>query len=408
MDETKSIQEQHTAGAQAIGFDYQFYYFMLLALELRHGQKVGFEVKDDVHIDKADGTTILFQTKHSVLTSSNGAIQNLTTLDSDLWKTLSNWADFIKNGKEKYLNKHSFVLATNKNENSNQFINALHQFKIDEDIDNILAKLNDIKTKTKDETLQKYIENLISLDKTKLSSFLSKISIETGVDEIIKRIKNKLLELYRENHIVETIYDSLYSNLQLSKYLEIKSGQKFEITFDDFNKKFGKCFKVSTGVQKLPTRNFPILLPENPEEQIFIKQLLDVGEIQAGSQDVIKYTTLMLKFLRHYTYWSDEENFILFSEAEDFKKDSISRWDNEFKGKYRQIERKISSGTTIESLESEIKDLSIGLVEYIRRLDLSIGDYLPLGVDFTNGHYYLLSNKLEIGWHFDWQNKYKE
>ena len=408
MDETKSIQEQHTAGAQAIGFDYQFYYFMLLALELRHGQKVGFEVKDDVHIDKADGTTILFQTKQSVLTSSNGAIQNLTTLDSDLWKTLSNWTNFIKKGKENYLNKHSFVLATNKNENSNQFINALHQFKIDEDIDNILAKLNDIKTKTKDETLQKYIENLISLDKTKLSSFLSKISIETGVDEIIKRIKNKLLELYRENHIVETIYDSLYSNLQLSKYLEIKSGQKFEITFDDFNKKFGKCFKVSTGVQKLPTRNFPILLPENPEEQIFIKQLLDVGEIQAGSQDVIKYTTLMLKFLRHYTYWSDEENFILFSEAEDFKKDSISRWDNEFKGKYRQIERKISSGTTIESLESEIKDLSIGLVEYIRRLDLSIGDYLPLGVDFTNGHYYLLSNKLEIGWHFDWQNKYKE
>lgn len=408
MDETKSIQEQHTAGAQAIGFDYQFYYFMLLALELRHGQKVGFEVKDDVHIDKADGTTILFQTKHSVLTSSNGAIQNLTTLDSDLWKTLSNWTNFIKKGKENYLNKHSFVLATNKNENSNQFINALHQFKIDEDIDNILAKLNDIKTKTKDETLQKYIENLISLDKTKLSSFLSKISIETGVDEIIKRIKNKLLELYRENHIVETIYDSLYSNLQLSKYLEIKSGQKLEITFDDFNKKFGKCFKVSTGVQKLPTRNFPILLPENPEEQIFIKQLLDVGEIQAGSQDVIKYTTLMLKFLRHYTYWSDEENFILFSEAEDFKKDSISRWDNEFKAKYRQIERKISSGTTIESLESEIKDLSIGLVEYIRRLDLSIGDYLPLGVDFTNGHYYLLSNKLEIGWHFDWQNKYKE
>lgn len=79
MEKTQSIQEQHTAGAQAIGFDYQFYCFMLLALELRHGQKVGFEVKDDVHIDKADGTTTLLQTKHSVLKSSNGAIQNLTT-----------------------------------------------------------------------------------------------------------------------------------------------------------------------------------------------------------------------------------------------------------------------------------------------------------------------------------------
>ncbi len=408
MAKTKTIQEQHTAGAQAIGFDYQFYYFMLLALELRHGQKVGFEVKDDVHIEREDGTTILFQTKHTVLENSNGATQNLTTLDTDLWKTLSNWADFIKKSKGNFLDKNSFVLATNKNENNNEFVSSLSNFKTDKNIYTILKKLNDLKDKTKDTTIQKYIENIVSLDKTKLSLFLSKISIETGVDEIVKRIKNKLLELYRENHIVETIYDSLYSNLQLSKYLEIKSGQKFEITFDDFNKKFGKCFKVSTGVQKLPTRNFPILLPENPEEQIFIKQLLDVGEIQAGSQDVIKYTTLMLKFLRHYTYWSDEENFILFSEAEDFKRDSISRWDNEFKAKYRQIERKINSGATIESLESEIKNLSIELVEYIRRLDLSIGDYLPLGVDFTNGHYYLLSNNLEIGWHFDWQNKYKK
>lgn len=408
MSKTISTQEQHTAGAQAIGFDYQFYYFMLLVLELRHGQKIGFEVKDDVHIDREDGTTILFQTKHTSLENSNGTAQNLTTLDTDLWKTLSNWADFIKKSEANFLDNHSFVLATNKNENNNEFINSFTNFKSDKNIDAILNKLNDLKSKTKDATIREYIENIVSLDKTELSSFLSKISIETGVDEIINRIKNKLLELYRKNHIVEAIYDSLYSNLQSSKYLEIKSRQKFEITFDDFNKNFGKCFKVSTGIQRLPTRNFPILLPENPEEQIFIKQLLDIGEIQTGSQDVIKYTTLMLKFLRHYTYWSDEENFILFSEAEDFKRDSISRWDNEFKANYRQIEREISSGATIESLEDEIKKLSIGLVEYIRRLDLSIGDYLPLGVDFTNGHYYLLSNNLEIGWHFDWRNKYKK
>lgn len=407
MSITTSIQEQHSAGAQVIGFDYQFYYFMLLALELRPGQKIGFEVKDDVHIDKGDGTTILFQTKHTVLKNTTGATHNLTTLDNDLWKTLSNWVDFIKAGDKDYLEKHSFVLATNKYENNNEFITSLVQFKTDTSIDKTTIKLNELRTKTKDETIQKYIDNLSSFDKIKLSTFLSKLTIETGVDEIIERIKGKLLFLYREKHIVEAIYDSLYSNLQLSKYLEIKEGQKFEISFDDFNRKFGKCFKVSTGVQKLPTRNFPVLLPENPEEQIFIKQLLDIGEIQGGSQDVIKYTTLMLKFLRHYTYWSDEENFILFSEAEDFKRDSISRWDNEFKSKYRQIERKINSGAPIDSLESEIKDLSIELVEYIRRLDLSIGDYLPIGVDFTNGHYYLLSNNLEIGWHFDWQKKYK-
>lgn len=112
MPITTSIQEQHTAGAQAIGFDYQFYYFMLLSLELRHGQKIGFEVKDDVHIEKGDGTTILFQTKHTVVENADGTVQNLTTLDSDLWKTLSNWADFIKTGNKDYLEKHSFVGST--------------------------------------------------------------------------------------------------------------------------------------------------------------------------------------------------------------------------------------------------------------------------------------------------------
>lgn len=35
MDEVTLKQEQHTAGPQSIGFDYQFYYFLFLALELK-------------------------------------------------------------------------------------------------------------------------------------------------------------------------------------------------------------------------------------------------------------------------------------------------------------------------------------------------------------------------------------
>lgn len=406
----KTIQEQHTAGPQAIGFDYQFYYFMFLALELRHGQKIGFEVKDDVHIDKEDGSTILFQAKHSTAQNADGAIQNMTTMDLDMWKSLSNWATFIKaeDSKIDFLSKHFFVLVTNKNENNNRFIDALNQFKGDGNIDAVIGTIKDIESSTSSDTLKEYTKNIRTIGKRALKLFFSNLTIETGVDEIIQRIKNRLLELYREDYIVDAIYDSLYSNLQSAKYLEIKAGEKFEVSFDDFNKKFGKCFKVSTGVQKLPTRKFPLFLPENPEEQIFIKQLIDIGEIQAGSDDIIKYTTLMLKFLRHFTYWSDEEHFILLSEAEDFKKDSISRWYNEFKAKYRQIEQKIHSGATITSLEDEIKYLSLELVDYMRKLDLTIGDYLPLGVDFTNGHYYALSNNLEIGWHFDWQNKYRK
>lgn len=41
MTNIQDVQNKHTAGAQAIAFDYQFYYFMCLLLDLKHGDKVG-------------------------------------------------------------------------------------------------------------------------------------------------------------------------------------------------------------------------------------------------------------------------------------------------------------------------------------------------------------------------------
>ena len=409
MGEANTIQEEHTAGPIAIGFDYQFYLFMFYALELKFGQKIGFEVKDDIHIDKSDGTTVLFQAKHTIQKNTDGSIKNLTTLDTDLWKTLSNWATFIKEDKTKkeFLNKHSFILVTNKSENKNVVLKIFSQFNIDFDV---TVALNDLKTlanTTKDNTLKKYIKNVTSLGKKRLHLFLSKLKIEINNDGIIKKIKNRILENVRQDKFVEPVFDSLSSNLHVAKYLDIKSRNKFEISFDDFNTKFGKCFNVAFEKKVLPKRNFPILLPENLESQTFIKQLLDIGEIPRGSSFITDYTTQMLVFLRHFTYWSDDENFILITAAEEFKKNSIQIWINAFKEKYRQVERQISYGTSITELEDSIKNLGVDLVDYIRKQDLSIQGFSSLGIEFSNGHYYALSDNLEIGWHFNWENKYK-
>lgn len=408
MAKKNTLQEQHAAGAQSIGFDYQFYYFMYLSLNLTHGQKIGYEVKDDIHIDLEDGKTILLQAKHSTVLKADGTIQNLTTLDLDMWKSLNNWALFIDvaPSKAEFLDNHSFILVTNKGENHNDLIDALATFKKDQEINPIYDIIQNIYKSTANKTIKGYIKNFLKLGKRILNPFFNRLEIATDEDGIIQRIKNRLFELYRKSAVVDVIYDSLYSNLQETKYLEIKAGRKFEITFEDFSKKFSRCFDVASGSIKLPRRDYKINIPDNPEEQVFIKQLIDIGEIQSGSDDVISYTTSMLRFCRHFTFWSDEENFILLTDAEDFKNESIKRWDNEFKARYRNIGRKLGSGSSIVDLEEEIQDAGCGLVDTIRRLDLSIADYLPLGVDFTNGHYYYLSNDLEIGWHFDWKNKY--
>jgi hypothetical protein len=409
MAGTKTIQEQHTAGPQAIGFDYQFYYFMLLALDLKFGQTIGFEVKDDVHIDKEDGTTVLYQAKHTIIKNSKGNPQNLTDLDTDLWKTLSNWVDFINADKSSdFLKKHTFILVTNKSENNNDFITTLNTFKADNDSDKVKLKIAELRNKTQDYTLKKYFKNVSKLSKSKLELFLKNLTIETGEDEIIDKIKKRILEKYYQENLVEPIFEKFSSELNLSKFLDIRSGKKFEITGEDFAKRFGKCFKVVTEIRSLPKREFPILLPDDLESQIFIKQLLDIGEVQTGSNDIMNYTTQMLKFLNYFTYWSEEENFILLTEAEEFKNNSILIWINEFKAKYRQIQRQINTGITIEDLEDDIKDLGVDLVQYIRRQDLSIPGFSSLGIELSNGHYYALSDKLEIGWHFDWDNKYKK
>lgn len=405
MNEAKKIQEQHTAGPQAIGFDYQFYYFMYLALRLGYGEKIGFEVKDDIHIDKQDGTTILFQAKHTVLKNADGSPQNLTTLDSDLWKTLSTWADFVKAGKDNpnFLSQHFFFLITNKSENTNKFIDSLFLFKTDKNIDSVLVSLNELETT--DATLKFYIKNLISIGKNKLRLFLSNLTIETNIDGIIDKIKARILENTRQEHLVDAVFDSLSSNLLLAKYTDIKDRKKFEISFDDFNKKFGKCFLVAFKDKPLPKRQFPIILPENLEEQVFIKQLLDIGEIDKNSSKIIDYTRQMLQVMNNLSYWA-ESNFVLPTEMEDFNRNSIIIWENEFRSKYREIEKQINSGTPFDNLETEIQNLAIGLIDIIRRENLSLaGD--TLGIELSNGHYYALSNKPQLGWHFGWGKKYK-
>lgn len=409
MNEVASKLEQHTAGPQSIGFDYQFYYFMFLSLELKLGHKIGFEVKDDVHIDKDDGTTVLLQTKHSIVVNSDGTIQNLTVLDSDLWKTLSNWTDFIKadGGSGDFLATHSFILVTNKNNNNNEFIKSIDLFKSGNDFDRLWNELIALEGKTLDTTIKGYIKNVKSLGKKRSKAFVYKLTIETGIDSIIQRIKNRIFENVRQDILIDPIFESLSSNLQVAKYTDIKDRKKFEITFDDFNKKFGKCFKVAFETKPLPPRNLPVLLPDNLEEQTFVKQLLDIGEVTTGSTDIRDYTTQMLKFLNDFSYWSDE-SLLLPTEVENFKQDSIQRWKNGFKARYRVIQNKINSGQLIDSLEDEIKGLGIELINFIREQNLAIEGHSALGIPSSNGHYYALSENLEIGWHFDWENKYKK
>ncbi len=68
----RSQIEKTSADKTAIGFDYQYYFFLWKILGLRTGQKIGWEVKDDVHIETEE-QNYFYQVKHSVRTSSSNS-----------------------------------------------------------------------------------------------------------------------------------------------------------------------------------------------------------------------------------------------------------------------------------------------------------------------------------------------
>jgi hypothetical protein len=119
----RSFAEKTSAADKSIGFDYQYYYFLDKLLNLKMGQSVGLEIKDDVHTDLDADFQLLFQLKHTTQLSATGKPSNLTELDGDLWKTLSNWSKAITDktqGREDelsqilFLNRTEFHLVTNK------------------------------------------------------------------------------------------------------------------------------------------------------------------------------------------------------------------------------------------------------------------------------------------------------
>jgi len=397
-----------SAADTAIGFDYQFYYFLYLILGLGHGEKIGFEVKDDIHIELPDGETILIQTKHTVQQKADGSNINLTERDKDLWKTLSNWVNILSHqpDKNEFLQKTTFQLVSNKSASSNRFLEKLEEVASGRiTIADFKSYLRDLKKSTTDNTVAGYIKILISVPNALLTSFIKKISFELDEDDLIQRIKKRLLEQIRIAERIDDVYLALQSSIRDQNYLTIKRGEKIEVSFQDFIQRFRHCFKKGY-TDSLPIRDFNIKLPDNPLNQRFIKQLLDIDALaELDTEEIIELTTYMLMIYNNLEQWEKDGELGL-KEAKKFEDNTILLWKNSFKSKYREIKRRHGSGESLDDLEEEIQQAAVQCLDELRKATLTIEE-TALDLQLSNGYFYLLTEDGNIGWHFDWQNRYK-
>lgn len=415
MEVTKS-QELTSADKKAIGFDYQFLYFVYRALELKPNQKIGYEVKDDVHLELEDGSEILIQLKHSIQSKADNSIINMTEKDIDLWKSLYNWNcginDIDKDNRLSYIRNVKFVLVTNKNNKDNAFFKQSIKFKNNElTIEDYKEYIKGLKCENEDseysKKINKYMDSLLNQDADLLIEFIKKIEFSLGFDDLIEKIKEQILSKFIDERKLNDVFERCIGNLTIWKYQTVKKHKKLIITFEDIDKRIKNCFLYGRS-NKFP-RNIKLLkLPEKIEQQEFIKELIEIEDVKKGQlAKMARYTGYRLKIENFLNEWI-QEGYLTETERDEFIEESIFIWSNYHQKAHRSSNKELKKGRLDnEELEELLCDNAKLCLDNIRDKTLIVCDE-QLSLEESNGTFYSLSEQRQIGWKFEWERKYQD
>jgi hypothetical protein len=398
----KTHIEKTGAETKSIGFDFQYYFFLWKLLTLKKGESVGLEVKDDVHTELKNDINIFYQVKHSVQTTKTGDIKNMTSSDVDLWKTLYNWAKVISdendNRKEiksqlEFVKKSHFIMWSNKNLSpTNKIIDNIENLQNKNiSISDFIKKINEFKQNSKDDKIKSYIEEFLLLDKDVLNQYVLKISFELGEDKIIQNCKDAIETKLIPKNKIDDVFSKIDSRIKEDNFIAIKTGNKIQISFEDFQKRYRKYFN-NTRTERLQIVPLTIDLPDKLESQVFIKQLLEINDIKIDDIDLMAlFTRFKLKLENNIAKWYTEGE-ITIEEIDTYEDEAILKWSN----KFRALTNK-----------SDFNDnSSLDIINHLREENLRI-DGQELGTELSNGEFYYLSDIPKIGWKKDWEKHKK-
>lgn len=397
--------DKTSAEDKSIGFDYQYYYFLNKLLNLKEGETVGLEVMDDVHTKLSDDTQLLVQLKHTVQTRADGAPKNLTTMDVDLWKSLSNWSQVIRDSvagranvdkQLDFVKKTRFLLTSNKSENeNNSFLSEISKFHKEktgcEFLRNCIKGIDEVSKNTE---VKKYINDVLNLKDEVLCEFFKNLSFDLGCDDIIQRCKTSIKEHKIAPEQIDEVFRAIDSEIRANNYFKVKDRKKVIFSFEDFYKDYRIHFDRARS-HGLKIRRLQTLMPDKPEDQIFIKQLLDIADVEFDEVDhMAELTRQRLHILNNIEKWH-QNGELTRGDIEDFEDEAKNRWVNKFRQCYRGF---VAGDDDTQAAQS--------IIDFLRQEKLSIaGEELP--ITMCNGEFYDLSDRPIIGWRSDWEVKYK-
>ncbi len=400
MATEKTFSESTSAEKKSIGFEYQYYYFLYKVLNLKTGQTVGLELKDDVHSELGDDLNIFFQIKHTLQKNKSGKSIALTELDSDLWKTLYNWSCVVSDandGREDipdqlaFIEKSEFHLVSNKSQSSkNQLFSIIFGLREDSTTNKqAIDYLKELKAKTSDKTIKGYISKVLGLSQKVTIALLKNVHFQLEVDDAIALVKTAIHEKAVDKSNIDSVFASLDSNIRKDNFIAIKNGEKISISFEDFMLRYRAIFQA--GRQKLVYAHFDPQLPKNIFAQKFIQQLIEINDITVDdSEEAVNLTKLKLRIEKYLLDWVTVGD-IVSSDVEEFHAEVIHRWKTQFRATFHNITDDV-----------EIIKAAWSLLQKIRLERFSLTG-TELDTRMSNGELYLLSDDGKIGWHKNWQ-----
>lgn len=412
---SEKSKKSSTAKGPASGYIYQFEVALSQLSSLDDDQSILIESIDDIaKIDESGTYIATIQAKHSI--SSTG--KSFGNTSEDLWKTFEIWITNIKNGKLNSMNK--FYANSNKGVVKNSLIDKM----------------------TKKITYDQFLKEIISIEdaqKIKLQLKESKKEKATSIKTTLSRIEYVLLHK-KELKIIYENFELLDNQINIKKefFNAINLGGFPDEQKDDFyfnflgwiqdkskefwlNKSDAKFSKFDFDIKYNSLRDIHLLnklyfrkkeLLENSnlinpqifdKNQIFIKQIEDIDRFQKNiiiEEAIIDYLCRDLEMLH------------LLSTSSPFTREDFERFEKKCIKKWGEIVRKNITKTNFKEYTLEqLNQISVTIYDEIM-IELRIDFQDDFGFNdsnkyIQNGTFLSLSDKPLIGWHPEWEKKYK-
>lgn len=408
MVNTLNRSEITSADANQGGFEYQYLYFLLRLLQMSFDEEVGYEALDDVHVVTASQKeTSYIQVKHTVATTNSGKQPNLTKLSPDLWKTLSNWSKLIADpvkGRNKesnqleFIKNSIFVLVTNKKTDDNDLILKIKKLiNGTTNFTQLSNYIRELRNKTGNKEIQKYIDNVIALSPHVLEAFLKKTVFKTTANDLFAEIREEIRKKMTEEQYIDDVLGQLYLQLKEDFFYRIQKNQHQVITYSEWIKKYRRVFN-NFRTTLLPFREYSPILPDHLEQQFFVQELIEIGAVDMqndGLAEIAELTEFYMKTEQQLNDWYNDGE-ITFQDKKQFHKNATLIWKRIHQSNHRTTRQDITQDNinALSCYDNVMKQQLILLETH-------------LGLELSNGEFIKLANEEKIGWKFQWSTRGK-